>query len=61
MRWAGSGRGKRGFRTVYCHHANSAAVYLLAAYAKADRAGMKPADRKVLSRPIAEIEKEETK
>ena len=34
LRWAGSGRGKRGgIRTIYVHHAGPEAVYLLTAYA----------------------------
>ena len=62
LRWAGSGRGKRGgIRTIHYGHADPAAVYLPMACAKADREGMTPADRKGRSRPAAEIKKEETK
>ena len=60
VRWAGPGRGKRGgIRTVYFHHPGPEAIYLLAAFAKADREDLSPADRKVLSRLVAAIKKEE--
>ena len=60
LRWAGSGRGKRGgIRTIYFRHARPDAIYLLAAYAKADREDLSPADRRVLSRLVAAIKKEE--
>ena len=60
LRWAGSGRGKRGgIRTVYFRHARHEAIYLLTAYAKADREDLSPADRKALSRLVAAIKKEE--
>ena len=62
LRWAGSGRGKRGgIRTICYYHADPAAVYLPMAYAKADREDMKPADRKAWSRLAAELKKEEAK
>ena len=39
LRWAGSGRGKQGgIRAIYFHHAGPEAIYMLTAYAKADRA-----------------------
>ena len=40
-------------------HADADAIYLLSAYAKADREDLSPSDRKVLSRLVAEIKKEE--
>ena len=47
LRWAGSGRGKRGgIRAICYYRADPAAVYLPMADAKADREDMKPADRK---------------
>lgn len=59
LRWAGSGRGKRGgIRTIYFYHAGPEAVYMLTAYAKADRDDLTPEDRKVLSRLVAAIKKE---
>lgn len=61
LRWAGSGRGKRGgIRTVYFYHAGPGAIYLLTAYAKADREDLTPADTKALSRLVAAIKKEAT-
>ncbi|MDE2789220.1 MAG: type II toxin-antitoxin system RelE/ParE family toxin [Paracoccaceae bacterium] len=61
LRWAGSGRGKRGgIRTVYFYHAGPEAVYLLTAYAKANRKDLTPADTRALSRLVAEIKKEAT-
>ena len=60
MRWAGSGRGKRGgIRTIYFHDAGPGAIYLLTAYAKADREDLTAADRKALSRLVAAIRREE--
>ena len=59
LRWAGSGRGKRGgIRTVYFYRAGPEAIYLLTAYAKADRENLTPADTKALLRLVAEIKKE---
>lgn len=60
LRWAGSGRGKRGgIRTIYFRHAGPDAIYLLAAYAKADREDLTARDRKTLSRLVADIKREE--
>ena len=60
LRWAGSGRGKRGgIRTIYFRHAGPDAIYLLTAYAKADREDLSPGDRTALSRLVAAIKKEE--
>ena len=60
LRWAGSGRGKQGgIRTIYFHHAGPETIYMLTAYAKADRDDLTPADRKTLSRLVAAIKKEE--
>ena len=60
VRWAGSGRGKRGgIRTIYFRDARSDSIYLLTAYAKADREDLSPADRKMLTRLVAAIKKEE--
>ncbi|MXW78855.1 MAG: hypothetical protein F4Z57_07690 [Gemmatimonadetes bacterium] len=58
-----SGRGKRGgIRTIYFHPTASEAVYMLTAYAKADRDDLSPADKKALTRLVAAIkEKEKTK
>jgi len=58
LRWAGSGRGKRGgIRTVYFYRAAPGAIYLLTACAKADREDLTPADVKVLSQLVAAIKK----
>lgn len=62
LRWAGSGRGKRGgIRVIYFYHAGPEAIYLLTAYAKADREDLSPADKKVLAQLVAAIKKEETR
>ena len=59
LRWARSGRGKRGgIRTIYFYHVGPEAIYLLTAYAKADREDLTPADRRALSRLVATIKKE---
>ena len=61
LRWAGSGRGKRGgIRTVYFYHAGPETVYLLTAYAKADREDLTPTDTRALSRLVAAIKREAT-
>ena len=58
LRWAGSGRGKRGgIRAVYFYHAGPNAIYLLTAYAKAEREDLAPADTRALSRLVAAIKK----
>ena len=49
-----------GIRTIYFYHADPNAIYLLTAYAKADREDLTPADTKVLSRLVAAIMKEGT-
>ena len=60
FRWAGLGRGKRGgIRTIYYHHLELEAIYMLTAYAKAQREDLTPADKKILSRLVAAIKKEE--
>ena len=43
---------------VYFYHAGAEVIYLLTAYAKADRDDLTQADKKVLSRLVAEIKKE---
>ncbi len=59
LRWAGSGRGKRGgIRTLYFYHAGPGAIYLLTAFAKADRQDLSPADRKAWTKLVAAIKKE---
>ena len=59
-RWAGSGRGKRGgIRTIYFYLAGPEAIYMLTAYAKADRDDLRPDDKNALSRLVAAIRKEE--
>lgn len=60
LRWPALGRGKRGgIRTIYFRQADPDAIYLLTAYAKADREDLRPADRKVLARLVAAIKKEQ--
>jgi hypothetical protein len=60
VRWAGSGRGKRGgVRTVYFFHGGEAAtVYLLTVYAKAEREDLMPADLKAWARLVDAIKRE---
>ena len=58
LRWAGSGRGKRGGIRVVFYQAGPDAIYLLTAYAKADREDLTPADTKALTRLVAAIKKE---
>ena len=59
LRWRGSGRGKRGgVRAVYFWNAGPGAIYMLAAYAKADQDDLTAADRKALTRLVGEIKRE---
>ena len=59
LRWAGSGRGKRGgIRAIYFWRSDPGAIYMLTAYAKAERDDLSPADRKALARVVATIEQE---
>lgn len=59
LRWAGSGRGKRGgIRAIYYWLAARGAIYMLAAYAKADRDDLTASDKKTLARLVAAIESE---
>ena len=60
LRWAGSGRGKRGgIRTIYFHHAGPEAIYMLTAYAKAARDDLSPSDIRALARLVAAIKEAE--
>ncbi len=59
MRWAGSGRGKRGgIRVIYFFLAGQQAIYLLTAYAKNAQSDLTPADRKAWAKLVAAIKKE---
>jgi hypothetical protein len=47
VRWAASGQGKRGgARVIYYFHDETAPLFLLTAYAKAERADMSPDDKR---------------
>ena len=60
LRWAGSGRGKRGgIRTIYFHHAGPEAIYMLTAYAKAAREDLSPSEKRALARLVAAIKEAE--
>ncbi len=61
LRWAGSGRGKRGGVRVIYFYPGPEAIYMLTAYAKAEREDLSAADMKVLSKQVAEIKKERRK
>lgn len=59
LRWAGSGRGKRGgIRVIYFWHAGPEAIYMLTAYAKGDQEDLTALDRKALSRLVATIKRD---
>ncbi|MDE2815361.1 MAG: type II toxin-antitoxin system RelE/ParE family toxin [Chloroflexota bacterium] len=58
LRWAGSGRGKRGGIRAVFYQAGPDAIYLLTAYAKAEREDLTPADTEALTRLVAAIKKE---
>lgn len=60
IRWAGSGRGKRGgIRTIYFYSHGPGSIYMLTAYAKAAQEELSPEDKKAWSRLVAAIKKEE--
>ena len=60
LRWAGSGRGKRGgIRAIYFHHAGLEAIYMLTAYAKAARDDLSPSDKRALTTLVAAIKEAE--
>ena len=55
VRWAGSGRGKRGgVRILYYWHPSEETFYMLVAYAKNVQADLTAAQLKVLRRLVAE-------
>ena len=59
LRWAGSGRGKRGgIRAIYFWRTLPGAIFMLAAYAKSDRDDLTASDRKTLARLVAAIKSE---
>ena len=59
LRWSGSGRGRRGgIRAIYFWHGGPEAIYMLTAYAKADRDDLTAADRKALTRLVTAIKRE---
>ncbi|PCI37834.1 MAG: hypothetical protein COB46_12825 [Rhodospirillaceae bacterium] len=60
IRWAGSGRGKRGgIRTIYFYHAGPQSIYLLTAYAKSAQEDLSPSDKKAWTKLVTAIKKEE--
>ena len=60
LRWAGSGRGRRGgIRTIYFYHVGPERIYLLTAYAKAVRDDLTPADKQAFLKLVSTIKKEE--
>ena len=55
IRWAGSGRGKRGgVRVLYYWDARSESFYMLYVFAKNQRADLTPEQRRVLQRLVRE-------
>ncbi len=50
-------RGTGGIRAIYFWRANPEAVYMLTAYAKADRDDLTAVDRKALARLVAKIKR----
>jgi hypothetical protein len=53
LRWAGSGRGKRGgARVIHYFHSERMPVYLLAGFSKNERADLTPRQRTVLGRLV---------
>jgi hypothetical protein len=55
LRWAGSGRGKRGgVRVIYFWHPADETFYMLYVYPKNERADLTPAQVKILRRLVEE-------
>lgn len=53
LRWALSGRGKRGgARVIYFFHNENLPVFLLAAYGKNEKANLTPAERNAMARLV---------
>lgn len=50
-----------GIRAVYFWHTGPGEIYMLTAYAKADRDDLSPADRRALMRVVTNIEEESKK
>ena len=55
LRWAGSGRGKRGgLRVIYYWRPDEEAFYMLYAYAKNEQGDLTPAQVRTLARLVRE-------
>src|SRR5580658_7011843 len=53
VRWALAGKGKRGgARVIYYHHSERLPVFLLAAYAKNEKANLSRAERNAMKRLV---------
>jgi hypothetical protein len=53
IRWALAGRGKRGgARVIYYYHSERLPVFLLAAYAKSEKANLSQAERNTMKRLV---------
>ncbi len=53
IRWALAGRGKRGgARVIYYYHSERLPVFLLAAYAKGEKANLSQAERNAMKRLV---------
>ncbi len=62
LRWAISGKGKRGgARTIYYYHSTAIPLFLLDIYAKNEKANISEADKRDLKRVLAGIAKQYTK
>jgi hypothetical protein len=56
VRWAASGRGKRGgARVIYYFHDETAPLFLLTAYAKAERADLSPEEKRRVAAFVAAV------
>lgn len=58
LRWAASGRGKRGgARVIYFYHVAGTAIYLMACYTKNEQDGLSPQVKKQLKAVAEQIKK----
>lgn len=60
LRWAATGKGKRGgARVIYFYHVVGTTIYLMACYAKNEQADIRPEVKKQMANFVAQVKKGE--
>jgi hypothetical protein len=60
LRWAASGKGKRGgARVIYFYHVVGTTIYLMACYTKNEQADIRPEVKKQMATFVAQVKKGE--